>query len=114
MALRQLGPRFTFRDMAHYLKPHSEEWFAALTKLEPTQAAHTMQIIELARKPDVCSACGDSPARDYEIVKRLFAKEVPATIRLCSHSRRRGQLMRLYAELGLSGIIRSCAVLALL
>jgi len=44
--------------VSNYLKPHSPEWFAALEKVNPTQAAQTTQILSLAGRDDVCSICG--------------------------------------------------------
>lgn len=50
------------------IQPHSDEWFEALNKINPQQAAHTKQIISVAGSADVCGICGDNPARDYEVV----------------------------------------------
>ena len=47
------------------LRPHTEEWFAALEVWNPKQAAMTRMVIASAGAPDVCSICGDDPARDY-------------------------------------------------
>jgi hypothetical protein len=69
--------------MALYLKPHSKEWFAALKRSNPQQAAHTQQIIGLAGSSEVCSVCGDHGAKDYEILKQKVAGDTVATIRLC-------------------------------
>lgn len=68
--------------MAH-LAPHSKEWFAALAKVNPQEAAHAKQIIKAAGTPDVCSLCGSQPVRDYQVLNRWFANDVVATFRLC-------------------------------
>jgi len=66
-----------------HLTPHSNEWFAALAKSNPQEAAHTKQIIKSARTPEVCSDCGGTPARDYEVSNRAFGLDTVATFRLC-------------------------------
>ena len=73
--------------MPHYLKPHTKEWFAALKKVNPQQAAQTEQIIGLAGSSAVCSVCGDKESRDYQILKMKFDRDVVATIRLCDDCR---------------------------
>jgi hypothetical protein len=64
------------------LTPHSKEWFAALAKVNPQEAAHTKQIIKSTGSSEVCSLCGGSDARDYQLTNRWFGS-VPATFRLC-------------------------------
>jgi hypothetical protein len=59
------------------LKPHTPEWFAALEKKNPMQAAMTRQVISLAGSDNVCSICGDEEASDYRV------ETLPDTIRLC-------------------------------
>jgi hypothetical protein len=73
--------------MPHYLKPHTKEWFAALKKVNPQQAAHTERIIQLAGSSDVCSVCGDEDSSEYQILKMKFDRDVVATIRLCDDCR---------------------------
>jgi hypothetical protein len=65
------------------LTPHSKEWFAALAKVNPQEAAHTKQVIKSAGTPEVCSECGGAPAGDYEITDKWFAPDTLATVRLC-------------------------------
>lgn len=69
--------------MSNYLKPHSPEWFTALEKVNPTQAAQTKQILSLAGRDDVCSICGDDPAADYKLVSEQMTPGVVATLKLC-------------------------------
>ena len=69
--------------MTEYFKPHSSEWFVALAKINPQQAAHTKQMVELAGTPEACSICGDIPAYDYGVVDAKFDRTMIATIRLC-------------------------------
>jgi hypothetical protein len=66
-----------------YLTPHSKEWFAALAKINPQEAAHAKQVIKSAGTPEVCSECGGSPAGDYEIKDKWFAPDALVTVRLC-------------------------------
>ena len=66
-----------------YLTPHTPEWFKALEAANPSQAAMTERIVSLAGKPDVCSVCGDDPAKDYKVVGVKFRANIEATIRLC-------------------------------
>ena len=74
-------------SMSHYLRPHSNEWFAALEKFDQHQAEHTRQIIRLAGSSEVCSVCGDKPASDYQILKASVPKDSVPTIRLCDDCR---------------------------
>ena len=53
--------------MGSVLKPHSDEWFAELEKTNPSQAAQTRQIIQMAGSSEVCSICGDDVASDYRL-----------------------------------------------
>jgi len=64
------------------LTPHSKEWFTALAKVNPQEAAHTKQIIKSAGNSEVCSLCGSGDARDYQLTNRWFGS-IPATFRLC-------------------------------
>jgi hypothetical protein len=70
--------------MAKYPIPHTEEWFAALERFNPHQAAMTRQILELAGRADVCSVCGDAPATDFEVVRDGLPRDAVASIRLCA------------------------------
>jgi hypothetical protein len=73
--------------MAIYLIPHSDEWFSALEKFNPDQAAHSRLIIERARRLDICTVCGDDPASDYKLVHPEPVRDAVATIRLCRDCR---------------------------
>lgn len=66
------------------LVPHSAEWFAALEKWNPQQAAHTREIVTLAGNAEVCSICGDSPAKDYRLVGHALPAAAVGTLRLCN------------------------------
>lgn len=59
------------------LRPHTPEWFSALEKKNPKQAVMTRLVLSRAGRDDVCSVCGDHPAKDYGLEK------TPDTIRLC-------------------------------
>jgi hypothetical protein len=72
--------------MAIYPKPHSDEWFRALDKFNPMQAAATRQVIELAGSHEVCSICGDEPSTDYRLTGEL-GNDAVGTIRLCGDCR---------------------------
>lgn len=65
------------------LRPHTPEWFAALDLWNPPQAAMTRIAIKSAGSPDVCSICGDDPARDYRLEERHRAAGGVDTMRLC-------------------------------
>jgi hypothetical protein len=69
--------------MATKLIPHSTEWFEALTRFDANQAAHTAAVIRRAGRSDVCSICGDDPARDYEIDLTQADPGAVTTLRLC-------------------------------
>lgn len=65
------------------LVPHSSEWFLALERCNPVQAAHTRSIIKQADSRDVCSICGDVPAKDYRLVGHAIQEGAVTTLRLC-------------------------------
>jgi len=69
--------------MKTYLKPHSPEWFEALEKSNPKQAAQTRQILSVAGREDVCSICGDEPAREYALVDEQAVWIIVSTLNLC-------------------------------
>jgi CheY-like chemotaxis protein len=60
------------------LRPHTPEWFQALAATDPDRARHIQELIDLAGSVDVCSYCGDDPARDYR-----WTDKPERTIRLC-------------------------------
>ncbi|MBI4995964.1 MAG: hypothetical protein HZC22_03515 [Rhodocyclales bacterium] len=65
------------------LQPHTPAWFEALTLWDPMQAEMARAAIAAAGHVDVCSVCGDDPARDYRLAE---ANRPPAgvdTLRLC-------------------------------
>lgn len=66
------------------LTPHTPEWFSALASWNPSQAAHSRRIIELAGNVDVCSICGDEPAKDYRLIGPTVPDGCVHTIRLCN------------------------------
>jgi hypothetical protein len=83
--------------MPLYPKPHSPDWFRALEAFNPAQAAATKQIIALAGRDDVCSICGDHPAKDYQLASKHLDSNAVATIRLCDDCR--NIRTRMYGEI---------------
>lgn len=71
------------RIVAVILEPHSEAWFDALEAFNAQQARHTRLILERAGRKDVCSICGDAPARDYLLNDASLPVDAVATLRLC-------------------------------
>ena len=69
--------------MSNYIKPHTKEWFEALEKQNPTQAAQTNQIISLAGSSEVCSICGDEKAKDYKLESGQSTSGMVVTLKLC-------------------------------
>ena len=69
--------------MPNYLKPHSEEWFEALEKQNPMQFAQTKKVISLAGSTEVCSICGDDPAKDYKLESKQASSGMVVTLKLC-------------------------------
>jgi CheY-like chemotaxis protein len=64
--------------VSELLRPHTPEWFDRLRAKDPDRAKHVEELIELAGSSDVCSYCGDDPARDY-----LWTDKPGESIRLC-------------------------------
>ncbi len=73
--------------MANHLKPHTKEWFDALEKQNPRQAEQTRKVISQNGKSEVCSVCGDEPAKDYRFESEQVTSEMVATIKLCDDCR---------------------------
>lgn len=65
------------------LVPHTDEWFAALDRWNPAQAKMTRMALQIAGRPDVCSICGDDPARDYRLDEEYRPPGGVDTLRLC-------------------------------
>lgn len=65
------------------LRPHSPEWFNALEIWNPKQAAMTKYITEQMGSHDVCSICGDDPAKDYRLPATHRPLGAVDTLRLC-------------------------------
>lgn len=65
------------------LMPHTAKWFAALEQWDPTQAMMTREIIKLCGRSDVCSVCGDDPAKDYRLTEGDRPPSGVDTLRLC-------------------------------
>lgn len=64
--------------MEKFIRPHTPEWFEALNAVDPARAQAVQELIDLAGSVDVCSYCGDDPARDY-----YWTDQERRTIRLC-------------------------------
>lgn len=64
------------------LRPHTAEWFASLRTWDPVQALMAEAAIKAAGSAEVCTVCGDDPAKDYEVLQPAPAG--PGTIRLCN------------------------------
>lgn len=65
------------------LKPHTPEWFTALKKTNPRQAAQTEAILAAAGSEDVCSICGDEESTDYRLASEQAGATLVSTLRLC-------------------------------
>jgi hypothetical protein len=63
--------------------PHSPEWFAALDRQNPMQAAQTRTAIKAAGSDEVCSVCGDDPANDYQLAPGMAPEHAVVSLRLC-------------------------------
>jgi hypothetical protein len=90
------------RHMALSPKPHSSEWFTALEAIDPAQALQTRIILRNADREDVCSLCGDDPAKEYKRIGGNIPVNAVATIRLCLDCKgMRSQQGEQYAPLNL-------------
>jgi hypothetical protein len=65
------------------LVPHTEDWFAVLFKQNRHQAQMTRRFIELGGSADVCTFCGDMPARDYKYTGQGVQVGTVLTCKLC-------------------------------
>jgi hypothetical protein len=80
---------FTAKSLTHFV-PHTPEWFHALRACNPDGARATKRILTATHKSEVCSVCGDKPAKDYKVVGLQFSPTIGATVRLCDDCRRIG------------------------
>lgn len=71
------------RPAPSHLTPHTPEWLAALEQWDPPKAMMTRKFIELTGRTDVCSACGDDPASDYQLEEAHRPAGGVDTLRLC-------------------------------
>lgn len=46
-------------------RPHTSEWFDALRRWDPSQAAMTEMTLKAVGTTEACTVCGDDPASDY-------------------------------------------------
>lgn len=65
------------------LQPHTPAWFEALALWDPIQAEMVRAVIAAAGHADVCSVCGDDPARDYRLSGAYRPPAGVDTLRLC-------------------------------
>jgi len=87
VALQWLA-RFTPGDLpagaegAASLRPHTEEWFAVLSRQNPQQAGMVRTMLKVAGSSEVCTFCGDDPASDYRLIE-ADAPDTVRTVKLC-------------------------------
>lgn len=69
------------------LRPHTEEWFAVLSRQNPQQASVVRTVLEAVGSTEVCTFCGDDPAPDYRLIE-AGAPDSVMTVKLCDDCRR--------------------------
>lgn len=86
---------------ADSLMPHSDEWFAVLTRQNPQQAEFTRMFIERGGSREVCTFCGDSPAPNYRATGVTVQRDTILTAKLCDDCRgiRKAQFNEDYSPL---------------
>ena len=67
--------------------PHTEEWFAVLSRQNPQQARMSRMFIELGGSKEVCTFCGDSPAQDHRYISDSVQPATVLTCKLCDDCR---------------------------
>jgi len=87
---------------ADTLVPHTDEWFAVLSRQNPQQATLVRNAIAAAVSIDVCSFCGDGPALNYRLINALVQRDTVLTAKLCDDCRviRRHQYGEAFELLG--------------
>lgn len=73
-------------DVAQFIQrvePHSESWFAIVDRVEPMLGLMARASIEATGSLEVCSSCGDTPAKDLRIVNEADAMPGVPSLRLC-------------------------------
>jgi uncharacterized protein YycO len=86
---------------ADSLIPHTEEWFAVLSRQNPQQAQFTRMFIEHEGSREVCTFCGDSPAPNFRATGVTVQRDTVLTVKLCGDCRgiRRAQFDEEYSPL---------------
>ena len=69
------------------LRPHSEEWFAVLSRQNPQQASMVRTVLEVCGSTEVCTFCGDDPVLDYRLIE-AGAPDFVMTVKLCDDCRK--------------------------
>ncbi len=69
------------------LTPHTEEWFAVLSRQNPQQAQMSRMFIELGGSREICTFCGESPARDHRCIADSVQPDTVLTCKLCNGCR---------------------------
>jgi len=64
-------------------RPHTEEWFDTLRKLNPPEVFRLEELFAMAGSRDVCGICGSQQAADYERLG-LPQGNCPGTFKLCA------------------------------
>lgn len=65
------------------VEPHSDMWFSIVDRVEPMLGMLARNAIEQENSKEVCSSCGDEPARDYRIINSAEAMPGVPALRLC-------------------------------
>lgn len=69
------------------LLPHTEEWFAILSRQNPQQASMARTVLKVVGSSEVCTFCGDDPAPDYRLIE-AGAPDSVMTVKLCDDCRK--------------------------
>lgn len=65
------------------IEPHSAYWYSIIDRVEPRLAALSRIVVDAEGSVDVCSSCGDQPARPYRLANSAETMPGVPSLRLC-------------------------------
>ena len=71
------------RHHMEQIEPHSPYWHSMVDRVEPNLAARSRHAVDAEGHSDVCSSCGDQPAKDYRVLNGAQAMPGVPSLRLC-------------------------------
>ncbi|WP_194456388.1 YiiX/YebB-like N1pC/P60 family cysteine hydrolase [Bradyrhizobium sp. CCBAU 53421] len=65
------------------IEPHTEYWWSLIDRVEPKLAVLSRHAVSVEGRTDICSTCGDDPAKPYRVVNGAEHMPGVPSLRLC-------------------------------